>query len=503
MRERRLPKEVRKRLEELKQERKSYVEVKYRKAGSYYAFESTSRMDKRRERPVKISTYIGRIHEDGTFIEARHRNQDFMDYLYKFLPEPVKRELSNIRRSRPDAKVQRIEDKGFYVYDQGEAGGKMLGMISESGSFTPTAGESPTPPRIKTSEQEEKLLTALSMNARLPFSKLAEISGMSEQGAYSRVKSLERRLGIRYVIEPDLSKIRYMPFIILIKFEGERPPINELSDFFAKEPKIQFAAMSSGEYDVIAYMLDSDNFAAASTVWSLRNQGHMGGYRAVWSITLFSQTYGFMPLRDEFIDQVLSKKVWRRSGERPAPMEGELLQREFIVLREMNQNSNIDFTEIDQRHGLGRGSAQYTYHRMLEKGIIKRSTIMMTDLPIKYNYASVVAFNNVSAFDETRMKLLREVISNKGPSSRFSLVGDIGTPNGGLMVRSILDNENPTDLNEFINRNINGIQMNSMVLTDIMVGSLCYRRFDTTYTLQYPKILSRKEMEPMPSISYE
>ena len=76
---------------------------------------------------------------------------------------------------------------------------------------------------ISATEVDLKLLTALSMNARLSASRLAEISGVNEQTAYSRVKVLENKLGVKYLLELDVSKLGYTPYIILIKFEGKMP----------------------------------------------------------------------------------------------------------------------------------------------------------------------------------------------------------------------------------------------------------------------------------------
>ncbi|MDE1852021.1 MAG: hypothetical protein KGH69_05050 [Candidatus Micrarchaeota archaeon] len=502
MRKGKLPQKVAAALEGLRRSRNAYVEVKYRKRNSFYAFEATSRFDKEKGKPVKMTKYIGRILDDGTFVEAKHRSESFVDYLSRFAPDRVKRELASVRITHESARIGSVDGNGFQVYATEGGKDRIIGTILENGTFVPAAQELQSASRMASSKEDEALLTALSMNARLPFSRLAEIAGISEQAAYSHVKSLEKKLGIRYMLEVDASKLRFMPFIIFIKFEGERPSIESFKEFFAKEPKIQFAALTSGEYDVMAYMLEEDNLQAGETIWRLRNQSHMRVYKAVWNVSFFSHTYGYVPLRDEFIDKVLQERVWTRTKERPKPAEGELLRREFILLKEMNSNGNMDFTAIDQKHGLGRGSSQYTYHKMIQKGIIKRATISMSSLPIRYSLAGLIAFNNVSEFDETRMKLLKQIISYNGLYSRFSIAGDMGTPSGGFTISSVLDYEEPALFIDYIRENVKGIRISGLILTDMMVGSLCYRRYDMTYTTQYPKILARKEMEPIRPIEY-
>lgn len=502
MRRGKLPPKVASALERLRRSRNAYVEVKYRKRGSFYTFEATSRFDRERGKPVKVTRYIGRILDDGTFVEAKHRSENVMDYLSRFVPDRVRRELASVRMTHENARIAGVDNSGFHVYSNEGARDRQIGTILENGTFVPTSSDSQSQSRMASSGEDEALLTALSMNSRLPFSRLAELSGMSEQAAYSHVKSLEKKLGIRYMLEIDVSKLRFMPFIIFIKFEGERPSIESFREFFEKEPKIQFAALTSGEYDVMAYMLEEDNLKAGETIWRLRNQSHMRVYKAVWNISFFSHTYGYVPLRDEFIDKVLQERVWTRSKERSKPVEGELLRREYLLLKEMNRNGNMDFTAIDEKYGLGRGSSQYAYHKLVQKGIIRRATISMESLPIRYNLASLIAFNNVSEFDETRMMLLKQIVSYNGLYSRFSIAGDMGTPSGGFLISSVLDYEEPAMFVDYMRENVKGIRTSGLIITDMMVGSLCYRRYDITHTTQYPKLLARKEMEPMQSIEY-
>ncbi|MDE1823069.1 MAG: hypothetical protein KGI00_03025 [Candidatus Micrarchaeota archaeon] len=497
-----LPAKVAAALEGLRGSRKAYVEVKYRKANAYYAFEATSRFDKGKGKPVKVTKYIGRILENGSFVEAKHRSESFVDYMSRFVPDSIKRELASVRMAHEGARIASIDDNGFQVYGSENGRERFLGTILENGAFAPAESEAQPAERMSSTREDELLLTALSMNARMPFSRLAELSGLNGQAAYSHVKSLEKRLGIGYMLEIDASRLKYMPFIILIKFEGERPSIDKFREFFAGEPKIQFAALTSGDYDVIAYMLEEDNFKAGETIWRLRNQSHMRVYRAVWYVSLFSQTYGYVPLREEFIDKVLRQRVWSRTKERPKPAEGELLKREFILLKEMNDNGNMDFTAIDAKHGLGRGSSQYTYHKLLQKGIIKRATIRMKNLPIRYSLATMIAFNNVSEFDETRMKLLKQIISYNGLYSRFALAGDMGTPSGGFLLSSVLDYEEPAMFIDYVRENVKGIRLSELIVTDVMIGTLCYRRYDMAQTTQYPKLLARKEIEPVKTLEY-
>jgi len=65
-----LPKNVARALERIKKEEDGYYEIKVIN-NKYYVYKSTSVYDKAKKRPIKLTTYIGRIRSDGTFIRKR------------------------------------------------------------------------------------------------------------------------------------------------------------------------------------------------------------------------------------------------------------------------------------------------------------------------------------------------------------------------------------------------------------------------------------------------
>ncbi|MDE1860402.1 MAG: hypothetical protein KGH72_01665 [Candidatus Micrarchaeota archaeon] len=504
-----LPPRVKSAIERLREEQGIYIEAKYRKKSFYYLFSATSRFEKETKKRRKITRYIGRMDNDGRFIAARHHATDFMQYLVNFMPRPALREFERLRERYPDAYVAKVEKNRFYVYSrQGNAPqDRPVGIIQENGSINVPAGyegEAMLSNAMHVTGEEQMVLRGLSMNARMPFSRLGRLAGITEHLAYSRAKSLEKRFGMEYILELDVLKLGYAPFFVLIKFTGNVPSSTVISEALQNEPKIQFAATVKGDYDLIIYLVEDSSENVGDTVWRIRSSSQLRSYDAVWYISPFDQTYGLIPLRQEFFEKLLKLKEKKRGveaskQERP----GLLLSREIAVLAALNSNSKEEFSSIDKKTGYGRGASQYTYYRLQERGIIQRCTITMKHLPIRYISIILIDFTNVAEYASTRRGLLTELIQNRGVINKYCLIGDFGTPNGGLLVMPILGETDLDDTMDHISTNLKGIKASTLVVTDTIIGSLCYRIFDDMYSKQYARLEEAKLVEPKAKVGYD
>ena len=146
------------------------------------------------------------------------------------------------------------------------------------------------------------------------------------------------------------------------------------------------------------------------------------------------------------------------------------------------------------------GAARYTYQRLLEKGIIKRITITMTRLPIKYNAVFLMEISNGVEFYKSRKDFLLEIINeSENIPNKYAGVGEIGTPDGCILIMPIFKDSEFQEVQKEIESNVKGVEIENLVVTNVVVGSLCYRRFDNDYSSQYRilseeyKILPQKE----------
>ena len=432
----RMPKAMLDALEELRSKHKRYIEPKVTN-GRMYVFETTTKWDKEAKKRRKISKYLGKITEKGEFVEGKIRN-------------------------KPVVAIESTTPQGS----------------------TPIMSAD----NLRVTKNEEILLRALSMNGRASMGLLSKLTGLDRNTVYYQVKRLEKKFGIRYIAEIDTDKLGYLKFIILVKFLGEVPNSEEIKTAVQHEPKVQFAMLLNGsQYNLLMYALAEDNSDIGKVRYRLNQEG-LGKYDAEWRVTPFYETYNFVPLRDDFVD-LLGERVSKNSKRKMevvSEKQNRILYREFAVLKELNKDGKTEFTEIDNRHSFDRNRAQYSYYKLKDEGLIKRITVEVQKLPIKYMGIIFMTTINSDKISKTRDTLLGDIIEevNNHPINKYSLVGDIAEPYGTLFFAPIFSDGTL----EMIRNNLSGvkgIKIETAIVTQTLFGNVCYRRFDNLYSMQY------------------
>jgi DNA-binding Lrp family transcriptional regulator len=203
----------------------------------------------------------------------------------------------------------------------------------------------------------------------------------------------------------------------------------------------------------------------------------------VWNVSHLTQEEGYVPVRGEFI-AMLKERVWRRTREAPARLPGQLLPREYAVLKELSEDGRADFSGIDRKHGFGRGAALYTYNRLLERGMIRRITSLMLRPPIRYVAIFHLDQVNMQDFIADRKRYMAHVISDSGRAlDRYTWICGFGAPYGILLFAPVYED---TDM-ERIGKELDmgGVSVRSLIVTSSLVGSLGFRRFDMRSTSMY------------------
>ena len=428
--------------------------------GKYYVYRESSKWDKEKKKAKTKSEYLGRILENGTYVKK------IVSYTDDF--EKAKALIA-------------------------ERGGKISWPEKKEEKEAASLADLTV---VEASEIDTKLLTALSMNARASFASIGQRVGLSSSAVYARIKNLEKEYGIRYTAETNMLRLGYMHFIILVKFAGKQPSIAELKAAMEGEPRVQFAAGTKGDYDLVIYMVEENDILATITVWKLRTESALRRYNAVWDVSPLSMNYGFVPACDDFFDTLLKGRVWARTKERRRPSGNDLRQAEFAVLKELNRDGSKSFSEIDADYGLLKGGARYAYYRLSEKEIIKRATIVTESIPVKYVGILILKYVNGEKFNATRGNLLLEIIKDTRLLNKYALVGDIGAPSGVIMFMPIMDNDELSSTIESIESAVKGIEPSALIVTDVLKGRLGYRRFDSEYSVQHDTLVHQLKMLP-------
>ncbi|MEM0154835.1 MAG: AsnC family transcriptional regulator [Methanothrix sp.] len=442
-----LPESVRKLVDRLKAKSKYHIEVKSIRGG-YYIYEYT--FENRESGQKKVSFYLGKADSNGSFLEARHR---FLNTRAKSLEEYIE-------------------------------SGKGTGRPSEVAEL------------IYPDEIDRAILTEISMDSKASSYSIAKKLNLNPNTVEYRIKKLERLYNIRYTIELRPGTFGFERYLITIRFIRGAPSQEDMKKLFGSEPRIQFVASLSGYYSVLIYMLAENNVTLENLIYDIRSNPIFKGCKAIWSIgyTSESETW-YIPFRDEFFD-LMREKVWHRSRENPRRAKDQLLESEYAVMKELNHDASVKFSDIDRLYNLKAGNAYYTFERLLERKTIKRPTIVMGYLPMRYVAFFYVVQKDISLFNRYRKEYLRTVIEESlHPCDKYAQVEDVSAPYGFILLAPIFDEGELEKLQEEVFSTAKGSNLRTSLITRVLIGSLGYRRFKMSESMTYKRLVDMENAE--------
>ena len=447
-----LPEKIESAVQTIRKEYGHYVQAKLIR-GRYMLFEATSIYDPETKKPRKITRYLGWLTDAGQLIPARHND--------------MKTKLFNEVNKDNEQKIKELEES--------------LKIAEKK-----TAEEGIR--RKETEKHERDILRALSMNARITVPELSKITGLSNTAVNYHLRHLEKRYDLKYLLEIDIEKFGYINYIAFVKFKDKRPSYEEMKEQLEKIPYVQVAMTTKGTYDLVIFLVVEATSEARSSLYELTGLV-FPSYNLEWNMTpAYFGGFGFIPLRDQFFE-VLKEKVWTRAKEKPKPLPDEITEVEYDVLKAMNSKASLDFTEIDEEIGVDKGRSNYAYHQLTKRGIIKRSTISMQNLYSKFYTIFMLSQTNFNEWNPTRENLLLEII-REDTSDTYPFASDIMSPKGVIMITPISKNESIETRTERLLNKIKGTYIESLIITELLIGTINSRLYDKTQTRQYELLIS-------------
>ncbi len=175
----------------------------------------------------------------------------------------------------------------------------------------------------------------------------------------------------------------------------------------------------------------------------------------------------------------------RRALENKAEVQLVLLTSGKYV-KELSKDGRKPFSEIDKIYNFSQGASHYTFEKLKDDGKIWESTVLMRDVNSRYNGLSLLEILDSNLFRKNRKELLELIISEyKGPINRFSLTGDFGIPHGVMLISPIFEEGDFEKETEPLLSKIRGVKIEKLIITNILIGELSYRKLDETYSTQY------------------
>jgi DNA-binding Lrp family transcriptional regulator len=433
--------------------------------GRYYLYKQLTLWDKETKKAKSAAKYLGKILDDGTFVRKADRD------------------------AANDLDVAKAV------------------IVSHGGTV-----KMPEKIEIEAASQvvedvDKKILMNLSMNCRMPVSELAKRVGISTTSAVYKKRSLEQKYGIQYLTSINIHWLGFSYYIAFVKFEGKKPTAEELRETIKQEQRIQLALLTTGKFDLMLYTVAENDDTLNDVVYRLHSSEVLKKYTSSWMVTTYVDKYGYVPLRDEFFE-LIKTRIWQRTKENPRPSVGQLLKSEYAVLRELNSDGEASFSKIDKKYGLNKGNARYTYEKLKErrkytyenltdKKVLLRNTLTLGKLNVKYNALIIMEVLNSNEFLERREGLFYYITNDTNEIvNRFSALGDIVTPYGMLFIAPVFNGNELESMIEELNDRVKGVRLDTILVVDILVGKLAYRRFDNKHAKQYAQLISEYGMKP-------
>lgn len=429
-------------------------------------------------------------------------------------PQGVGKTFERIKSEYPFIIHLRKVNGHYYVYRQ-ISKAEYIGRIDNNGKFIKKMNSSSNESKPTTAQpnllelidrKDILILKSLSMNPLMPLNHMSKIAGIPTSTLETRIKNLEERLGIKYFADIDVEKLGYLKYLITVKFRKESPTVEELKAAMDREPRVQLAMLIKGSNDVLIYALgrNIEGVEPIDIVTSLRRTNELIKYDAEWNSQPFYEHFGAVPLREIFFDKILETRVFKRTKDKPRPNPTDISRRQFIVLKELATKNTLNFSEIERRYNLPRGSAKHVFTRLKESGYIRRMSITMTKLPVKY---TTVIFRNVvdeKSFVARRKDFLSWIIEyTQYPTNKFSLAGDTTTPDGSILFMPVFNEiEANKELNSINDKSL-GMQSKIDIVLAMVIGEFCYRYFDITQSTQHRKLKEKYQIQETENINYE
>lgn len=216
-----------------------------------------------------------------------------------------------------------------------------------------------------------KILMSIYDDSRASLRKLGDDMKISYQTVAATLSDLEKKYDIYYTLELDETKLGFSEGrIITVKFERQ-PEIKTLKEKLNKEIFIQNAYLTTGDFDLLLYVvgLTHKDFH----IWQFNLRKNMSEYKPTFRFSTLDEFFiGFLPMRSDFL----------RESTVLSPVEKEILSL-------LNDNSRMRLKDIVKKTKVDQSKVIYVIKKLKQMGIIKRFTAL-TQNP---NKRIIMAYN--------------------------------------------------------------------------------------------------------------
>ncbi|MEM0094736.1 MAG: winged helix-turn-helix transcriptional regulator [Candidatus Micrarchaeaceae archaeon] len=222
------------------------------------------------------------------------------------------------------------------------------------------------------------VLRMLCEDARASITDIAKYARCSRSIASRYIKELEDEFGLRYTIDfkKDAIGLAYR-YILWIKF-ATPPPEEKLLEVLKEDYKVQFAATTAGDFDLLVEVESSEG--SSYILWETALAYKLAEYRPSIHPSQIVMTHiGFIPISNDLLSTIdLSNQG--------------ISERDKKIILALNENSRSSYREIAKKTGINEDTVRYRMSKIMSSGIIQRLSAIVTKPPTEYNMAFFVTY---------------------------------------------------------------------------------------------------------------
>jgi DNA-binding Lrp family transcriptional regulator len=319
------------------------------------------------------------------------------------------------------------------------------------------------------SKAEKTILSKLSFDSRATITELTKSTGLSRVTISKLLDKLEKKLGIKYTLEIDETKLAGSErHLIVIKFSN-KPQEGFLREFFKNDEYAQEVYMLEGDFDLFIYARTGDPVNYIK--WETYIASELAEYRPVLSPSEFVVAhFGYWPLDNRWIDDIKESTKLDKTDKK--------------MLALLNRNSRISIQDMSEQIKIEKGTVRYRLLRLRKSGILKRFTIAVQNAPQPYQviHFSNYKFNN--NINERMLELRKRYLNADDKELPLLSTWQIVAPISGSFRSfglSLYDNKDDVassiDMHKSIFRKDN-IEIKHAKITKVIKGLLPFRNLE-------------------------